>query len=322
MSPFNDNRILIVDDEEIILQVLSGLVTRDGYTVTTASSGEEAWETFSDEPFPLVIMDLVMDGISGIDLLEKIRQRHPETQVIIITGHASLDSATAALRAGAFDYLSKPFEDLDMITTSVSWAMKKYEQIHSNLSEIESLRKKIEDVERANKVLNNMSIRDGLTGLFNYRYFQEDLAYELLRSNRYKRTFSLLFIKLESFQDFIETYGKTEADKLLITVGHQLKLNLRKTDLLARYKDEMFLTILPETSKPNSEILADSLCKRVANNIQEQRGTRSTYDVALSIGVSTYPVDGTDGSTLLKYAQQTTSRTTEGALNRVSIKMP
>ena len=322
MSPLKDNRILVVDDEEIILEVLSGVITRAGYTVTTASSGEEAWEMFSDKPFPLVIMDLVMDGISGIDLLQKIRQRHSETQVIIMTGHASLDSATASLRAGAFDYLSKPFGGFDKITASVCMAMEKYAEIHQNMSEIERLKKRIEEVERANNVLKNMSIRDGLTGLFNYRYFQEDLAYELLRSNRYKRTFSLLFIKIESFQRFIETYGKIEADKLLITVGHQLKLNLRKTDLLARYKDEMFLAILPETSKPNSEKLADGLCTRVANNVQEQRGTRSTYDVALSIGVSTYPADGTDGSTLLKYAQQTSSLTTEGALNRVNIKMP
>ncbi len=322
MRPVKDNRILVVDDEEIILEVLSGVIARAGYTVTTASNGEEAWEIFSDKPFALVIMDLVMEGISGIDLLQKIRRCHPETQVIIMTGHASLDSATAALRAGAFDYLSKPFRGFDKITASVRLAMKKYADIHQNQSEIERLKKRIAQVENANNVLKNTSIRDGLTGLFNYRYFQEDLAYELLRSNRYKRTFSLLFIKIASFQRFIETYGKIEADKLLITVGHQLKLNLRKTDLLARYKDEMFLAILPETSKPNSEKLADGLCTRVANNVQEQRGTRSTYDVTLRIGVSTYPVDGTNGSSLLKYAQEATSRTTEGALNRVNIKMP
>jgi diguanylate cyclase (GGDEF)-like protein len=322
MNPLKNNRILVVDNKEILFQVLSGLITRDGYTVKTTSSAEEAWEMFSDEPFPLVIMDLVMNCISGIDLLQKIKQRHPATQVIIMTGDASLDSATASFRAGAFDYLSKPFQGFEKIRASVNLAMKKYAQIHQNLSEIDRLKKRITEVESANKVLKNMSIRDGLTGLFNYRYFQEDLACELLRSNRYKRTFSLLFIKIESFESFIETYGKTEADKLLITVGHQLNLNLRKTDLLARYKDEMFLAILPETSKSNSKRLADSLCMRVANNTREQSGTRSIYNVALSIGVSTYPADGKDGSTLLKLAQQTSSQTIGGALNRVNIKMP
>lgn len=322
MNPIKDNRILVVDDEEILLQVLSGLLTRNGYTITMASSGEEAWELFSDEPFPLVIMDNVIDGIPRIDLLQKIKKHHPETQVIIMTGHASLDSATASLRAGAFDYLSKPFEDLDKITASVSLAIKKYTQIHQNRREITRLKKKIEEVEAANKVLKNMSIRDGLTGLFNYRYFQEDLAYELLRSNRYQRTFSVLFIKIESFQNFIEVYGKTEADKLLITIGHQLKLNLRKTDLLAHYKDEMFLAMLPETSKKNSEILADSLCARLAKSVFVIEGTRSTYDITLNIGVSTYPTDGKDGSTLLKNAQQSSPRTTTGALNEVRIKTP
>ena len=189
MSSYKDLKILVVDDEESLLSVLSQVLKREGFRVTTASSGVEAWEIFKKDPVPLVIADIVMPGMTGIELLLKIKEASPETQVIIMTSYASFETVTKALRHGAFDYLIKPFEDLDVILTAAKRALEKIDRIFENQLEIERLKKKVSDLETSNTFLKNLAIRDGLTGLFNYRYFQEDLAHEVLRSGRERRIF-------------------------------------------------------------------------------------------------------------------------------------
>ncbi len=115
-------RILVVDDEESLLAVLSQVLKKDGFDVTTVKSAEKALEIFQQDPFPLIITDIVMGGMTGIDLLESVKKSHPETQVIVMTSYASLDTAIMALRSGAYDYLFKPFEDLTVISAAAARA--------------------------------------------------------------------------------------------------------------------------------------------------------------------------------------------------------
>ncbi len=105
-------RILVVDDEESLLAVLTQVLSKNGYEVTAAASGEEAWEIFQNDPFSLVITDIVMKKMTGIDLLKKIKEKSPITQVIMMTSYASLDTVITALRSGAYDYLFKHFDDV------------------------------------------------------------------------------------------------------------------------------------------------------------------------------------------------------------------
>ena len=109
--------ILVVDDEQSIRNVLSQVLKDEGFAVTEAADGEQAMAAFEEAFYPLVITDIVMPGLSGIELLEKIKKRNYETQVIIITSHASMDTAIQALRNGAYDYLFKPFEDIPVTIT-------------------------------------------------------------------------------------------------------------------------------------------------------------------------------------------------------------
>ena len=97
-------RILVVDDEESIRLVLSQVLSDDGFKVIEAESGEAALELFQKQPFDLVISDIVMPGINGIELLAKIKELNSDAQVIIMTSYASLDTAVSALRSGAYDY--------------------------------------------------------------------------------------------------------------------------------------------------------------------------------------------------------------------------
>jgi DNA-binding NtrC family response regulator len=87
------SRILVVDDEQSLRIIISQVLSDDGHDVTVAANGEEALELFEQEPFPIVFTDIVMGDLNGLELLQKIKELQPETQVIVVTSHASLDTA-------------------------------------------------------------------------------------------------------------------------------------------------------------------------------------------------------------------------------------
>jgi DNA-binding NtrC family response regulator len=112
----HDIRVLVIDDEQELLDVLTQTLSRRGMRVATAKTGADAFERLEGEDFDVVLLDLKLRGEQGLDLLEKIKSRHPSTEVIIHTGHPSVDSAVDGLRGGAFDYLPKPTDMKKMIT--------------------------------------------------------------------------------------------------------------------------------------------------------------------------------------------------------------
>jgi diguanylate cyclase (GGDEF)-like protein len=297
-------RLLIVDDEESVRSLLSQVLIEEGFQVTTAENANEAWEIFKKDPVPLVITDIAMQGMTGIELLMNIKKDRPKTQVIIMTCYTSQETVSKAHRYGAYDYLIKPFEDLELIPKAAKRAIEKIDQITENELEMEKLKKKIEDLEQSNNMLKNLAIKDGLTGLFNHRYFQENLALELLRSDGDKQIFSMMFIAVDAFTHFKDTFGKIEGDKLLLSIGQVLKNNIRKVDLPARYEGARFEVLLPSTTKNETHKVANKLCKLIADDSFPSRKKQSTAKVTVSIGISSFPIDGTNGSTLIKCAEQ------------------
>jgi nitrogen regulation protein NR(I) len=106
--------VLIVDDEMNIRRVLAAMLKRDGYEVTTAADGEQALAVLQKTPVHVVVTDLVMPRLGGMDLLRRVSADYPDVPVILITAHGSVDSAVSALKAGAFDYITKPFEQEEL----------------------------------------------------------------------------------------------------------------------------------------------------------------------------------------------------------------
>lgn len=115
--------ILTIDDEENIRNGLADNFELEGYDVKEASSGEEGLELIAQGGIDLVITDLRMDGISGSEVVKKVCSEHPGIPIIVLTGHGSIDDATAALKAGAFDFLTKPL-DLDHLNKIVKNALQ------------------------------------------------------------------------------------------------------------------------------------------------------------------------------------------------------
>ena len=111
----SENRhILIVDDEPLVRSSLSELLTLLGYTVSTAGNGKEALELLRDYTADIIITDIKMPEMDGIQLLNQVKKRHPEVPVILITGYGSIDSAVEAMKQGAYDYITKPIVDSEI----------------------------------------------------------------------------------------------------------------------------------------------------------------------------------------------------------------
>ncbi|MFC1869036.1 sigma-54-dependent transcriptional regulator [Thermodesulfobacteriota bacterium] len=103
-------KILIVDDEMIMRESLAGWLERDGYIIEKVESGEEALESIKDTKFDIMLVDIKMEGISGLEVLKRVKESDPDTEVVMITAYGSISTAIEAMKNGAFDYLLKPFD--------------------------------------------------------------------------------------------------------------------------------------------------------------------------------------------------------------------
>jgi len=124
-SPTRTPRILVVDDEASVRHVLSTYLRRQGCDVQTAGASEEAMELLARATPDVALVDIVLPGKDGIYLLGRIKQQFPDIEVVLITCHASIESAIKAIRLGAYDYLRKPFQQLENVWLTVQRALEK-----------------------------------------------------------------------------------------------------------------------------------------------------------------------------------------------------
>ena len=295
-----DVRILVVDDNKALRDVMAEVLIEEGYLVTAVANANDAIEVLAQAPCDVAIVDLRLPGIGGLELLKEIKRTYPDTQVIIITSYASLESAVEALRAGAYDYLAKPFEDIALISAVVNRATEKIHLWRKNVQLIEDLKKSKEDLERMNDTLLDLSIRDGLTGIHNHRYFQEFLVMELARSPRFDNGFSLLFLDIDHFKNYNDTYGHVEGDSLLREFAKLLVERFRKMDLVARYGGEEFVILLPDISIQESQRLAEELRRHIEEHPFKGCDTQPGGRLTVSIGIASFPEHGSDAVSLVR----------------------
>jgi len=302
-------RILIAEDEDTLRAVISEVLADDGHEVTAVPSGERALEEFKANPFPLVLTDIVMGRMSGIELLQAVKEFDPAALVIIMTSHASLETATAALRVGAHDYLMKPFDDLDTISKIVGKAVT---QIEATQTKVMETKKQIESLEA-------MATRDGLTGLYNHRHFRQELAKELSRAERYGRPFSLVFVDVDHLKKYNDTHGHLAGDEVLRTVASLLSGQVRKDTLVARYGGEEFVILLPECDSLVAGSISESIREAVESHVFSGEETQPLGRLTLSLGVACYPYDATNAESLIDRADQALYQAKNGGRNRVCV---
>lgn len=148
-----------------------------------------------------------------------------------------------------------------------------------------------------------LATTDGLTELYNHRYFQEQIRMQIEQSKRYSHNFSLIIIDIDFFKKFNDTFGHQSGDAVLKQVAQTLKKNVRATDIVCRYGGEEMSIILPNTGKDEAFSTAQKICERVANKKFKLSGDKET-NVTISLGVSTFPYDGDNVPAIIEAADK------------------
>ncbi len=136
-------RVLVCDDEPAVVESLSAILAEEGYDVDTATDGEEAWQKLRKEGYAILLVDLMLPGRDGLDLLSGLREARLPTEAIIITGQGSVATATQAMREGAYDYLTKPV-DLTRLLSILPKAVERHEILRAN----QDLKRRLEKMSR------------------------------------------------------------------------------------------------------------------------------------------------------------------------------
>jgi diguanylate cyclase (GGDEF)-like protein len=257
--------ILIADDEEEFRRLLSRRAERLGLTVTQASDGQKAIAAVRGDIFDLLVVDIYMPGASGLEVLKVGRERDPELQAIVMTAYATVNNAIEALRAGAYDYLVKPLDSLEVFDLALKRAVGFRNLLREN-------RRLFEEVQR-------LAMTDALTGLFNRRKLDDALELELERVRRYGRSLSTIMIDLDNLKHINDAYGHAAGDQVLKQVADVIQSQVRRIDTPVRYGGDEFLILLPEANLKEATILAE----RIAARCQDLRV--GDHFVSFSLGV-------------------------------------
>ncbi len=286
-SQLVQDRVLIVDDDASILGVVSEVLEDDGYHVETAGSGEEALTILGEsEPFALVMSDIRLPGINGVEVLERVKTLNPRTNVIMITSHASLDTSIDAIKHGAYDYLLKPFEDLSLISRAAKRAVEQFNLDIERSQLIRSLKLSNQELERVNEVLHGLAIRDGLTDLFNHRHINELLDKEIMEATIDGSDLSLIFVDVDKFKEFNDEHGHHNGDIILREISSLMRENVRKKDIVARWGGEEFVIVCPKSDKKTAAYLAESLRRVIAEHNFMKAELGQSVQITISAGVA------------------------------------
>lgn len=308
--------ILVADDELAIRSLVGELLTDEGHVVTLAEDGEDALEKFKKEWHEIVFSDIRMPKMTGIELLGEIKKMTELTQFIIMTSHASIDNSIAALKKGAFDYILKPFDDLEVVVDAAKRAIANLSAIREQQYLLNTLSRQNEELGTLNKKFRELAIRDGLTGLFNHRHGEDRLADEVDRARKFNRNLSLLFIDLDNFKFFNDKHGHLAGDEVLHSLGKLMSGATRDSDTLARWGGEEFIIIAPETNEQQACQLAETIRKLVAEYAFPHANQQPLGHVSLSIGVATMSDGIANAEQLLKLADKAVYRAKESGRDR------
>lgn len=295
-------KILVVDDSRTQLEWLVQVLEREGYEVTTASDGKEAIRLVRTQPPDLVLLDMILPDMDGLEVVRIVKARREErfVPVILLSVRSDLDSKVAGLRVGADDFLAKPFAEAEILARCA--AMLRIKQLQERLHEMQ-------------RKLEEQSVTDALTGLKNRRFFDERLQEEFRRAQRYGDYLSLIMIDLDHFKQVNDRFGHPAGDSVLRDAAALIRASIRDPDICARYGGEEFAVVLPKTHMSGALAVAERIWRELGQKEYEiplgpaaaggAPGPAPAVRVTASIGIAFYPSkDIASGELLLRFADQ------------------
>ena len=298
-------RILIIDDSKLILHVAKTILSKQGHQILLAEDGNIGLQTAAREHPDLILLDLILPGIDGYEVCQRIKKGDAtsEIPVIMLTSKSEAADKVRGLEMGASDYVTKPFDEGELIARV---------NIHLQIRELhESLKEK-------NRQLKEMANRDGLTGLYNHRYFQETISKDFQRAVRYHESLSCVMFDIDHFKKFNDNYGHQTGDMVLKTLGGLIEELVRDSDLSARYGGEEFVLLMYHTAPKEALMVAERLRKAVEQH--KFHADDLVLTVAISVGVASFPhPEIADAKTLIECADKALYRAKEEGRNRVIV---
>ena len=250
-------QVLAVDDDQEIRELLVEILTYLGHTIVTAEDGIDALEKLSHQHFDMVITDLKMPRMNGIELIKRIKTDFEDVDVIAVTVYGSEYDYTEVIGVGASDFVDKPF----------------------NADELEAKINRIVRERSLRAELKRLSTRDGLTGLYNRRYFDQNLRHEAIRAFRQNYDMFLLFIDLDNLKGYNDSYGHQQGDNLLRELAKIILGNIRRdVDSAYRYGGDEFAVVLPHATRRQALMVAERLLT--------EYNKRNLAPTSLSVGLA------------------------------------
>jgi len=296
-----NTHILIVDDDLSIRNTIQEYINNAGFVSQTASTAEEALELIKNNKYAVVITDIRLPGMGGLELTKVIKKDNG-ADVIVVTGYSDDYSYEEAINIGASDFVIKPV---------------RLEELLLRLRRVLKERQLGMERTRMMEKLQKLAITDGLTKLYNSRSFYTQLELEVDRFNRYKHPLALLLLDIDNFKEYNDSYGHLEGDKVLVRFSQIIKSCLRANDSAYRYGGEEFTVILPETNGDEAKTVA----QRIRASLEAEKYKPVPGKVAritISIGVTQcYPKE--ELSTFIRRADKAMYLSKENGRNRVSV---
>lgn len=264
-------RVLIVDDAAYNVELLGYHLVHEGFEVLTAISGLEAIERAREEAPDVILLDIVMPGMDGVEVCRRIKGI-PQLRTIPILMMSAKDEEEDVIRsldAGAQDYIVKPF-NMRVVIARIRAAVRAKED-HDKTS-------------RLNGRLSRLSSIDHLTGLASHGHFQEALVAHMNVAMLQQEPLSLLLLNLDDFAAYNRDFGHSAGDQVLESVGQLLLRNVRQNDIVARYGGDEFSVLLPGADQAASRESAERLCALIRRAPWPLRGITASAGVATACG--------------------------------------
>jgi diguanylate cyclase (GGDEF)-like protein len=297
----SDINVLIVDDDLSVRNTMDEYIANAGFNTLAASSAEEALELIEKNDFAVVITDIRLPGLGGLELTKVIKQKNG-SDVIVVTGYSDDYSYEEAINIGASDFVIKPV---------------RLEELLLRLRRVLKERQLSTERTRMMQKLQKLATTDGLTKLYNSRSFYSQLELEVDRYNRYKHPLSLLLLDIDNFKEFNDNFGHLEGDKVLVRFSQIIKSCLRTNDSAYRYGGEEFTVILPETNGDEAKTVA----QRIRSSLESEKFKPipdKNAQITISIGVTQYyPKE--ELSAFIRRADKAMYLSKKNGRNRVSV---
>ena len=293
--------VLIIDDDEQITKLLRSILDHE-YDCVTVSSAEDALSVLKVIRFDLVISDINMGGISGLDLVPRVIQETPETVVVMVSGRQHIDTAIQAMRAGAFDYITKPFDPLH-----VEVAMRRALAHHRLLAEKKYYENSLQELVHCRTAeIERLAYFDSLTDLPNRSLFEDRLTQALRHAQKESQPVGVLLLRIDRFKEISNTLGQDVGDRLLCDIAERMRKSNGDRGTLARFEAADFGLLV--TDAHGSEAVLEVL-RRTIESLKAPfiLDAHQLYATA-SIGMSLFPGDGQTSQELLRNAAVALSR--------------